>query len=87
MSSKIILYHLSLSPPVRSVLLTAKALGIELVLRNVNLLEGDHLKPEFIKVNAKGAADVQELVFETLKKRKAERVAAPVAGDFVFSKY
>ncbi|XP_037042539.1 glutathione S-transferase 1-like isoform X2 [Bradysia coprophila] len=51
MSSKIILYYLSLSPPVRSVLLTAKALGIDLDLRNVNLLEGDHLKPEFIKLN------------------------------------
>lgn len=51
MSSKIILYYLSLSPPVRSVLLTAKALGIELELRNLNLLEGEHLKPEFTKVS------------------------------------
>lgn len=50
MPSKIILYYLSLSPPVRSVLLTAKALGIELELRNLNLLEGEHLKSEFTKV-------------------------------------
>jgi len=42
---------LSLSPPVRSVLLTAKALGIELELRNVNLLEGEHLDSEYIKKN------------------------------------
>jgi len=51
MSSKIILYYLSLSPPVRSVLLTAKALGIDLELRNLNLLEGEHLKSEFTKLN------------------------------------
>ncbi|KAJ6647179.1 Glutathione S-transferase 1 [Pseudolycoriella hygida] len=51
MSSKIILYYLSLSPPVRSVLLTAEALGIELELRNVNLLDGEHLTPEFTKLN------------------------------------
>lgn len=50
MSSKIILYYISASPPSRSVLLTAKALGIELDLRTVNLFEDDHLKPEYIKV-------------------------------------
>lgn len=50
MPPKITLYYLSLSPPVRSVLLTAKALGIELELKNVNLLEGEHLTSEFTKV-------------------------------------
>ncbi|KAJ6635887.1 Glutathione S-transferase 1 [Pseudolycoriella hygida] len=51
MSSKIILYHLSLSPPVRSVLLTAKALGIELELRDVNFLKGEQFESEYLKIN------------------------------------
>lgn len=30
--------------------LTAKALGIELEIHPINLIAGDHLKPEFVKV-------------------------------------
>lgn len=50
MSSKPILYYIDLSPPSRSVLLTAAAIGVELELRVIDLLGGEHLKPEFVKV-------------------------------------
>lgn len=45
------LYYLRLSPPARAVALTAAALGIELELIEVNLLAGEHYKPEFLKVS------------------------------------
>uniref|UniRef100_A0AAG5DT32 glutathione transferase n=1 Tax=Anopheles atroparvus TaxID=41427 RepID=A0AAG5DT32_ANOAO len=49
--TKLVLYTLHLSPPCRAVELTAKALGLELEQKQVNLLSGDHLKPEFLKLN------------------------------------
>lgn len=44
------LYYLPLSPPSRAVLITAHLLNIELELVPVDLMAGEHLKPEFLKV-------------------------------------
>ncbi|KAL5283275.1 GstD1.2 family protein [Megaselia abdita] len=44
-------YYLSVSAPCRSILMTAKAIGVELNLKKLNLKNGEHLKPEFIKIN------------------------------------
>ncbi|XP_066993925.2 glutathione S-transferase 1-1-like [Anabrus simplex] len=44
-------YYVPLSPPCRSVMLCAKAIGVDLNLKLTNLKAGDHLKPEFIKIN------------------------------------
>ncbi|GLV42295.1 Glutathione S transferase E12 [Carabus blaptoides fortunei] len=44
-----VLYCVGLSPPVRAVLLTARALGIELEKKEINLENGDHLTPEYLK--------------------------------------
>lgn len=51
MSKKPILYMHIYSPPARSVLLTGAELGIEFELRPVDLMNLEHKKPEFIKVN------------------------------------
>ncbi|XP_053677668.1 glutathione S-transferase 1-like [Anopheles nili] len=48
---KLVLHTLHLSPPCRAVEMTAKALGLELEQKNVNLLAGDHMKAEFLKLN------------------------------------
>ncbi|BFG03230.1 glutathione S-transferase 1 [Drosophila madeirensis] len=48
---KLTLYGIDLSPPVRSVLLTLNALGLPFEFKVVNLLGGDNLKPEFLKMN------------------------------------
>ncbi|XP_055589444.1 uncharacterized protein LOC129741721 [Uranotaenia lowii] len=48
---KIVLYTAKLSPPGRAVELTAKALGLQVDIRPINLIAGDHLKPEFVKMN------------------------------------
>lgn len=45
------LYYLPASAPCRSVILTAKALGLELNLKPTNLQAGEHLTPEYIKLN------------------------------------
>ncbi|XP_035907315.1 glutathione S-transferase 1-like [Anopheles stephensi] len=50
---KPVLYTVGLSPPCRAVELTAKALGLDLERRTVDLLAGDNLKPEFLKLNPK----------------------------------
>uniref|UniRef100_A0A2M4AUJ2 glutathione transferase n=1 Tax=Anopheles triannulatus TaxID=58253 RepID=A0A2M4AUJ2_9DIPT len=44
-------YYLPLSAPCQSVLLVAKALGLQLNLKQLNLFTEEHLKPEFLKIN------------------------------------
>nr|ANS56595.1 glutathione S-transferase delta3 [Micromelalopha troglodyta] len=45
------LYYVPGSAPCRSVLLTAKALNLNLNLKLIDLHHGDHLKPEYLKLN------------------------------------
>ncbi|CAG9864020.1 unnamed protein product [Phyllotreta striolata] len=44
-------YYVPGSAPCRNVLLTAKALGVELNLKLTDLMKGEHLSPEYIKLN------------------------------------
>ncbi|XP_033155476.1 glutathione S-transferase 1-1-like [Drosophila mauritiana] len=48
---KLTLYGIDGSPPVRSVLLTLRALNLDFDYKIVNLMEKEHLKPEFLKIN------------------------------------
>lgn len=43
-------YYMPASGPCRIVLLAAKAIGVDLNLKLTNLMAGEHLKPEFLKV-------------------------------------
>lgn len=45
-----ILHYLPPSPPCRAVLLLGRLLNIDFDLRFIDLLKGDHLKPEYIEV-------------------------------------
>lgn len=49
--TKPILYFSLLSVPVRAVLLTAKAIKLKLELREIDILNGQQLTEEFIKIN------------------------------------
>nr|WEU75081.1 GSTe1 [Sitodiplosis mosellana] len=51
MSNKLVLYNLDISPPVRSVKIIAKLLGLELEIRDIDMLGREHLKEPFIKIN------------------------------------
>uniref|UniRef100_A0A1L8E4W2 glutathione transferase n=1 Tax=Nyssomyia neivai TaxID=330878 RepID=A0A1L8E4W2_9DIPT len=44
-------YYSEISAPCRSILLLGKALGIEFNLKLLDLMAGEHLKPEFVKIN------------------------------------
>lgn len=45
------LYYMAASAPCRSIQMVAKAIGVELNLKSVNLMTGEQLKPEFVKVS------------------------------------
>lgn len=45
------LHSIEISPPCRAVLMTRKALGLSLNIKECRLFEGEHLKPEFLKIN------------------------------------
>ena len=44
------LYFSEFSPPCRAVLATAQVLGLEVEQKKLNMKEGEHRKPEFLKV-------------------------------------
>ena len=44
-------YYMSLSAPCRGPMLTAKALGLDLNLKKLDLFAGEQMKPEFIAIN------------------------------------
>lgn len=44
-------YYLPGSAPCRSVLMTSKAVGVELNLKKLDLMSGEQMKPEFLKIN------------------------------------
>ncbi|KAG0713704.1 Glutathione S-transferase 1, isoform C [Chionoecetes opilio] len=45
------LYYLEISPPCRAVILTAKAVGLELNLKELDIFKGAQMKPEFLALN------------------------------------
>ncbi|XP_076300999.1 glutathione S-transferase 1-1-like [Lasioglossum baleicum] len=45
------LYYTATSSPCRAVLLTAEAIGFPLNLKEIDLMAGDHLKPEYEQIN------------------------------------
>jgi len=53
-------YSIRASPPVRAVFMCAKALGLKVEEIFVNLLEGEHLKEDFLKKNPQHTVPVLE---------------------------
>ena len=48
---EIILYQANWSSPCRAVMITAKTLGLDITLKDLELMTGDHLKPEYLEIN------------------------------------
>lgn len=48
--SKVTLYYTIMSPPSRTILTVAAAIGLELEKKNIDLFKGEHLTPEYLKV-------------------------------------
>ncbi|XP_019535172.2 glutathione S-transferase D7-like [Aedes albopictus] len=47
----IVLYHFPMSPPSRSALLVARNLGLDVEVKILNLMAGEHMQEEFLKIN------------------------------------
>lgn len=45
------LYYYNPSAPCRAVVMTAKVLGVELNLKTLDLMKGEQMSPEFLKIN------------------------------------
>ncbi|KAH8330518.1 hypothetical protein KR067_004442 [Drosophila pandora] len=45
------LYNMPMAPASRAIQMIAKAVGVELNSKFINTMEGDQLKPEFVKIN------------------------------------
>ena len=45
------LYYNPLSFPSRAALMVARAVGVDIRVKNINLFEKEHLSPEFTKVS------------------------------------
>ena len=44
-------YYMGVSAPCRAVHLTAKAVGVDLNVKEIDLFAKDHMKPEFVAIN------------------------------------
>lgn len=51
MAPKITLYYMPVSPASRAVVLVAKAINIDLYLREIDISRGEHMTPEYLKVS------------------------------------
>lgn len=49
--SPVVVYGIGLSAPVRIVYMTCEALGIEYETKEVNLMKGEHMTEEYLKIN------------------------------------
>lgn len=56
--SKIVLYGIDMSPPVRACLVTLKALEVSFEYKVINLGTGENRTPEFLKMNPQGTVPV-----------------------------
>ena len=45
------LYYMPLSAPCRSIMMLAKALDVHLNLKLTDLMKGEHMRPEYLKMN------------------------------------
>lgn len=77
------LYMFHESPPSRAVMMTAKAIGLSLKLKEISYLDQDNLKPEFLKVSASGLKVVAIVNFGSL----THNTQCPFLWKIVVSRY
>lgn len=68
------LYYLPGSAPCSAVEMTAKALGVKLNLKLLDLFTGEHLKPEFVKVNEKKLGNLFKVYRRSIKRQLFDRL-------------
>merc|ERR1711997_624027 len=73
-------YGMDASAPVRMVLMTCEVLGIEYEFVVVNLMEGEHLKPDYLKINPQH--NIPALVDGDFNLNESRAIAAYLANAY-----
>lgn len=73
-------YYCLMSAPCRGPMLTAKALGIDLNMKTVNIMGGDQMKPEFVAINPQHC--VPTLVDGDLKLWESRAISAYLVNQY-----
>ena len=60
------LYHCPPSYPSRAALMVARAVGVDIRVKTVNLFEKEHLSPEFTKVSENFSVHMQQVYFTNI---------------------
>lgn len=74
------LYYCPCSPPCQTIMLTAKALGLDLNLKLIDLWKGEHRQPEFLKINPQHTVPVLDDNGFMLTESRA--IAAYLVGKY-----
>lgn len=83
------LYYHALSPPCRSVMLTAKAVGVDLNLKKIDVLSGENKTPEFLAINFQHTIPTlvdgniklwERYVTEVARELEGEEICTPGKG-------
>ncbi|ROT71142.1 glutathione S-transferase [Penaeus vannamei] len=74
------LYYMPLSPPCRSVLLTAKAVGVDLNLKLLDLMTKEQMKPDFVAINPQHS--VPTMVDGDLKLWESRAICTYLASKY-----
>ncbi|XP_064119720.1 glutathione S-transferase 1-like [Macrobrachium nipponense] len=74
------LYYHKISPPCRSVHLTAKAVGLSLNLKELDVLKGEQMKPEFLAINPQHT--IPALVDGHIKLWESRAICSYIASQY-----
>merc|ERR1712141_838717 len=74
------IYGMDASAPVRMVMMTAEVLGIEYEFVVVNLMEGEHMKPDYLKINPQH--NIPALVDGDFHLNESRAIAAYLANAY-----
>ncbi|XP_064119722.1 LOW QUALITY PROTEIN: glutathione S-transferase 1-like [Macrobrachium nipponense] len=74
------LYYHKISPPCRSVHLTAKAVGLSLNLKELDILKGEQMTPEFLPINPQHT--IPALVDGHIKLWESRAICSYIASQY-----
>ncbi|RLU22215.1 hypothetical protein DMN91_006596 [Ooceraea biroi] len=74
------LYYMNMSPPCRAVVLVAETIGLELELIEMNILNGEHLTPEYEQINPQKT--IPFMIDDDLKLSESRAIMCYLADQY-----